>query len=517
MIKIFILAFTLITLIYSFNWLASFTGEVLFTLGDYEVRISPILFTISSITIIILSILLFLSFLYIYKLPGKIQKIKEARANEKVQNAIMNGLVHASAGNIIASDIEIKKIDRLKKNKSDVMVLLLKAQNASLKKDNVSLNKIFQSMGEIETTKMLSYRGLYTISKSAKNPQKSIELLKEAESYNSAEPWVIDELLKCYLMTQNWKSAAEILDKKLSNKLISRRTYNIHKSIILTAHALFLEEESPDESLSMALDAIKLNKNQIIAAITGARILSEQGDKTKAEKIIYDIWKLTQHEDLAYLLSYVNPGISPKQRVDRIEKLIKKTKISGLEGDVALCRAYIDMKNFERAKQVIEKYINEHTSRRIYELLAEIDSNLENNNTKAKEWMIKAMNTKYDTNWKADNFTSDVWLPCIPQTGEIKIFEWGDHRINSLDENNRYADNFLRVKALPGNGLPKEIVGSESEDIIEITEIVEEKANNIKIKKKDTKNIKIKKNQSSEDITLPDDPGVIKDDDNHEP
>ena len=33
------------------------------------------------------------------------------------------------------------------------MVLLLKAQNASLKKDNVALNKIFQQMGKIETTK----------------------------------------------------------------------------------------------------------------------------------------------------------------------------------------------------------------------------------------------------------------------------------------------------------------------------------------------------------------------------
>ena len=95
-------------------------------------------------------------FLYL-SITEKIQLIKEARSNEKVQNSIMKGLVHASAGNINAAEIEIKKIDRIKKNTSDIMVLLLKAQNASLKKDNVALNKIFQQMGKIETTKMLSY------------------------------------------------------------------------------------------------------------------------------------------------------------------------------------------------------------------------------------------------------------------------------------------------------------------------------------------------------------------------
>ena len=109
MIKIFTILFAIIAMIYSFNWLASFSGEVLFILGDYEVKISPLFFIISSVAIIVLSILLWLSFSYIYQLPRKIQLIKEARSNEKVQNAIMKGLVHASAGNINAAEIEIKK------------------------------------------------------------------------------------------------------------------------------------------------------------------------------------------------------------------------------------------------------------------------------------------------------------------------------------------------------------------------------------------------------------------------
>ena len=153
------------------------------------------------------------------------------------------------------------------------------------------------------------------------------------------------------------KSASEVLDKKLAHKLISRKKYNLHKSIILTSHALLLEEQNPSEALSLALDAIKLNKSQIIAVITAARILSEQGERARAEKIIYDTWKSIQHEDLAYLLSYVSPGASPKQRVEKIEGLIKKTKISGVEGDVALCRAYIDVKNLIKQNKLLRNIL----------------------------------------------------------------------------------------------------------------------------------------------------------------
>ena len=123
MIKIFIILFALIAIVYSFNWLASYSGEVLFLLGEYEVTISPLFFVISSLAIIFFSILFWSLLASLYNLPKKIHSMKEARNNEKVQNAIISGLVNASAGNVNAAEIEIKKIDKIKKNTSDVMVL----------------------------------------------------------------------------------------------------------------------------------------------------------------------------------------------------------------------------------------------------------------------------------------------------------------------------------------------------------------------------------------------------------
>ena len=189
MIRLFLLLAALLGLIYIFNWMTSYDGQILLQVGEYEITTSIVFFIIISISIITFSIITWVILSYLYSLPKKIQKFNQEKKKQKIQDAITRGLVYASSGNSIAADAEIKKIDRLikdTKETKDIMTLVLKAQNASLKKDRNQLNKIFQTMGDVEETKMLSYRGLYTLSKNSKNTQKSIEILKDAETYNPA-------------------------------------------------------------------------------------------------------------------------------------------------------------------------------------------------------------------------------------------------------------------------------------------------------------------------------------------
>ena len=55
------------------------------------------------------------------------------------------------------------------------------------------------------------------------------------------------------------------------------------------------------------------------------------------------------------------------------------------------------------------------------------------------------------------------------------------------------------------------------DDIIEVTEIVEEKDSKIRSGKADKKNKKTKETTISEEIAVPDDPGVVHEEDIHEP
>ena len=71
---------------------------------------------------------------------------------------------------------------------------------------------------------------------------------------------------------------------------------------------------------------------------------------------------------------------------------------------------------------------------------------------------------------------------------------------------------------LQGNRLSQELQENNVEDdIIEVTEIVEEKGSIIKSGKANKKYKEIKETAISEEIAVPDDPGVIQEEDIHEP
>jgi len=328
------------------------------------------------------------------------------------------------------------------------------------------------------------------------------------------------KLLKCYLMTQNWKSASDVLEKKLNNKLITKKEFNTYNSIVLTAHALSVEEVNQNDALNSALEAIKLEKSQIISALICAKILSEQGDKSKAEKIILDTWKIAQHEDLAYLYSYLQVGISPKQRIERIEALIKKTKVTGIEGAVALSKAFLDDQNFDKAREVIEPHVNEVSSKRIFELLSDIEAKVSRGGVKSRDWIRKALNAKIDTGWYDSDISSSVWIPCLPATGEIKVLKWGDYKIKSIDDNTAFIENFDTKRLLAKNIQEIEISDTSdvTEDIEEVEVLSDNKQDKPKVEKKGTKNTKAApKKEISDDMILPDDPGVTQEEDINEP
>ena len=103
-------------------------------------------------------------------------------------------------------------------------------------------------------------------------------------------------------------------------------------------------------------------------------------------------------------------------------------------------------------------------------------------------------------------------------TGEIKSFEWGDHRIKSLALDDNYLSNFSKGKMLPSKRLSEQQQDNDDENqVIEVSEIILEKGSKTKPENIDKKNNKKKKSRTPEEIAVPDDPGVIEDEDIHEP
>ena len=87
-----------------------------------------------------------------------------------------------------------------------------------------------------------------------------------------------------------------------------------------------------------------------------------------------------------------------------------------------------------------------------------------------------------------------------------------------MDENNNYFNNFAKSKLLPSNRVSYGIQEKEvNDEVIEVQELTQDKDKSIKVKKIDKKTNKPKKSEITEEITVPDDPGIINDEEIHEP
>jgi predicted RecB family endonuclease len=108
----------------------------------------------------------------------------------------------------------------------------------------------------------------------------------------------------------------------------------------------------------------------------------------------------------------------------------------------------------------------------------------------------------------------------LPATGEIKVLKWGDYKIKSIDDNAAFIENFDTKRLLAKNIQEIEIsdTSDEIEDIEEVEVLSDNKQDKPKDEKKDTKTTKTApKKDVSDDMILPDDPGVTQEEDINEP
>ena len=157
-------------------------------------------------------------------------------------------MVSVAAGNFIDTDEQIRKVDKYIKDKENPFVLILKAQNANLKEDRVSLKNIFENMIKYEDTKILGMRGLFTLLKSEESVEKTRNLLTSAIEYKKDEPWVLEAMLDFQILDRDWNGAQKTIEMQLKNKIINKQVANRKKAVLMTAEAQALEENDVENS-----------------------------------------------------------------------------------------------------------------------------------------------------------------------------------------------------------------------------------------------------------------------------
>jgi HemY protein len=354
----------------------------------------------------------------ILRSPSVLSRRRRDRRGARAYEAISNGLIAIGAGDVAAANKHAAQVDKLAPH--EPLALLLRAQAAQLAGDREAAERVFHAMAHRVETKALGLHGLFHEARRKNDMTSARAFAEEAARTAPSLGWAGRAVLEFRCATGDWAGALALLDRHKDT--LDQASYRRQRAVLLTARALAVEDTDRDSAKAFALEAQKLAPDLIPAATLAGRLLAESGYLRRAARVISQAWRANPHPDLAAAHAQLRYGDAARDRLKRIEALVKSTP-DHIEGALALARAALDAQEFAKARAALTPYLDAPT-KRVCLLMAQLERAEHNDEGRAREWMARAVYAAPDPAWTADGHVSDRWQPASPVTGRIDAFEW---------------------------------------------------------------------------------------------
>ncbi len=353
--------------------------------------------------------------------PGAARDYFRLRRRKKGLDALSQGLVALLAGNAAAARKAAGRAARLVPG--EPVARLLEARAAQALGEEKDARRLLEEMLDDPSTEAAALHGLYEQAVKAGDMMAARQWAARAWKNHPDLPWAGRAMLRFLALDGEWHAVLRLLDELRHRGLMDKAEHARKKAAALTALALKLEETDPERAIALAQRAHKLDPSLIPAAVLAGGMLAARGKLRKAARILEKTWKLAPHPDIAEVYAHLRPGDSPRDRLKRVQNLIRLSG-GGEEGAVALARAAMEAQDWETARGALRPWLNENPGARIYILMAELEEKAYGDRGRAREWLARAVRARRDPAWTAEGMVSAEWLPASPVTGELGVFEW---------------------------------------------------------------------------------------------
>ncbi len=404
------------------SWIADRPGTITVEWLDHNVRTSVFYGTIIlAFAFAALALTGWLGALTVLA-PRRFARRVVERRNRVGQEAVRRGIFAAGAGDKIAA----LKAGALAKRTvpEEPLALLLEAQSAQLNEDPIASRQAFERMLEKPEMKELGLRGLYIEAKKAGQIEAAKQFAEGALASNPALSWSSSALFEMQCREGDWRAALKTLQIAKQNRHLGKTEADRRRALLLTQLAVELEDSQQAKALAYALEAFELSPSLIPAASVAGRILTSQGQTSKATKVLTQAWRATQHPEIALIFAHARRGDSPRDRLSRVKSLVAAGPAS-IEGAVAVAVAAIEAKDWKAARLALEPHLANNPPARICRLMARIEAGQNRDACRAREWLARAARGAPDPIWVApDGSVSAEWQPMSPATGALGVLEW---------------------------------------------------------------------------------------------
>jgi HemY protein len=398
-------------------WLADRPGDVVIFWQGMRIKTTPMVVVAAILVTMAALALIWTVVRAIFSSPFIFRRHLHRRRGERAYEAISRGLIAVGSGDLVAARQHTAEAKRIAP--AEPLALFLSAQSAQLAGDREAADAAFRAMAGRADTKALGLHGLFIEARRRNDYASAHAFAEEAARANPSLGWAGKAVLEFRCATGDWAGALALLEA--NKRALDKESYRRQRAVLLTARALAAEETDRDNAKAFALEAAKLAPTFVPAATIAGRMLAEGGELRRATRVLEQAWRANPHPDLAQVFSDLRFGDTARDRLKRIEGLVKK--IPGhIEGALAMARAALDAHEFGKARAALASYLAAPT-KRVALLMAELERAEHNDEGRAREWIARALNAAPDPAWTAEGHVSDRWLPASP-SGRLDAFEW---------------------------------------------------------------------------------------------
>jgi HemY protein len=399
-------------------WLADRPGDVLITWQGQRIEMSVMVLAMSILVLMALIAAVLGAILALVRSPFVLARLRRNRRGARAYEAISNGLIAVGAGHLPAAQKHSTDVNRIAPH--EPLALLLSAQAAQLAGDRDAADRAFRTMASRADTKALGLHGLFVEAHRRNDHVSARAYAEEAARTAPTLGWAARAVLEFRSAVGDWAGALSLLERHKS--ALDKAAYRRQRAVLLTAQAAAGQDSDRDNAKQAVLEAVKLEPTLVPAASLAGRMLAEAGELRKASRIVAKAWRANPHPDLAQTYSELRFGDAARDRLARVEALIKKTP-GHVESALAVARAALDAREFGKARAALAPHLSALT-RRVALLMAELERAERNDEGRAREWMARALHAAPDPQWTADGHVTDRWHPVSPVTGRLDAFEW---------------------------------------------------------------------------------------------
>lgn len=423
MIKILLYFILVLALGFGFSWLADRPGELSLV---FEGRLIEMSLTVAAtLVLVLIALVMFVWWLVrtIWTSPHSVRRYFRARTRDRGYQALSTGLIAAGAGNAALARKMSARARGLIRADQEPLIAMLEAQTALGEGRYEEARRLFQQMADDPETRELGLRGLYVEANRVGAHEAARQYAETAAETAPYLPWAAKATLEYRCQSGRWDDAVRLLDQQRVAGVIDRKEADRLKAVLLTAKADEVLEADPATARDNALQALKLAKTLVPAAVIAAKAYIREDNLRKAASTLEKLWKLDPHPEIAAAYVRMRGGDAAVERLQRAEKL-ETMRPHHPEALLSVAEAALDAKDFLKARRKAEAAARKQASERAFLLLADIEEAETGDQGRVRHWMAQALKAPREPAWVADGIVSEKWMPISPVTGKLDAFEW---------------------------------------------------------------------------------------------